>query len=76
MAAYSISTARKEDRAKYGIRITQRDGTTGWIVGADGDGLFFDDRGQANKKLTALKADDRYSWNCDAEVAEFTEWRS
>ena len=73
-ANYSISTTNPADKAKYGIMITQRDGTTGWIVGTDGDGLFFNDRSQASKKLKDLQADDRYSWNCDVEVMLFPGW--
>lgn len=73
-STYTISTTKKEDRVKYGILITQRDGTTGWIVGNDGDGLFFDERGQAVKRLKELKADDRYTWNCEAEVMLFPGW--
>lgn len=72
---YSISTAKQEDRARYGILITQRDGSTGWIVGNDGDGLFFPEKEQAVKKLREMKADDRYTWNCEAEVMLFPGWK-
>ena len=73
-ASYTVSTQIPADKARYGILITHRDGSTGWIVGSDGDGLFFSEKGQAVKKLKDLQADDRYSWNCDAEVAVFTGW--
>ena len=73
-ASYTVSTQNPADKAKYGIMITHRDGSTGWIVGSDGDALFFHEKAQASKKLKELQGDDRYSWNCEAEVAAFTGW--
>ena len=56
----------------YGIRITWERGQVGWIVGRDCDALLFDDRAAAVAALKKMKADDRYSWNCDAAVDVFT----
>lgn len=35
---------------------------------------FFKDKTSAAAELKRLKADDRYSWNCEAVVAEFPGW--
>ncbi len=57
---------------KYGIRITNRDGSIGWIVGNDCKILLFKTKQEAVKALHLMKKDPHYSWNCEADVAEFT----
>lgn len=57
----------------FGIKITCS-GEAGWIVGKDGDVLLFKDKPAANAVLKQMKGDDRYSWNCEAVVAEFPGW--
>ena len=57
----------------YGIKITSN-GVVGWIVGKDADVMLFKDRPSAAAALKKLKSDDRYSWNCEAVVAEFPGW--
>ena len=57
----------------YGIKITSN-GVVGWIVGKDADIWLFKDKTSAAAELKRLKADDRYSWNCEAVVAEFPGW--
>ena len=42
--------------------------------GPDGDAMFFADKSEARAKLRELQKDDRYSWNCDADVCLFTGW--
>ena len=57
----------------FGIRITSN-GVVGWIVGKDADIWLFKDNASAMAALKGLKSDDRYSWNCEAGVAEFPGW--
>ena len=59
---------------KYGIRITHDKGPVGWVVGKDSDVMLFADKATATATLKKMKADDRYSWNCEAVIAEFTGW--
>ena len=59
------------DSGKYGIRVTHNDGVVGWIVGQDGEVLLFKTEKEAQKRLNAMRKDNRYSWNCNVEVAEF-----
>ena len=59
---------------KFGIRINCEKGSDGWIVGKDSDVMLFQDRKEATSALAKLKRDDRYSWNCEAAVTEFTGW--
>jgi len=59
------------DAVKYGIRITYKDGKIGWIIGSDCDYLLFNSEAEASKALKKMKKDDRYSWNCVAEIARF-----
>lgn len=63
------------DAPVYAIKITTTDGTTGFIIGPDGDAMFFADKSKATAKLAELKKDDRYSWNCEADVCLFTGWK-
>ena len=42
--------------------------------GPDGDAMFFADKSEARAKLRELQKDDRYSWNCEADVCLFTGW--
>lgn len=56
---------------KYGIRITQNNGTVGWIVGKDCDILLFKTKAEAVKALNQMKNNSDYSWNCKAEAIEF-----
>ena len=64
----------KTTETKYGITITNEKGPEGWIVGKDGDVMLFADKATATATLKKMKADDRYSWNCEATVVEFTGW--
>ena len=64
----------KTTETKYGIKITYEKGSEGWIVGKDGDVMLFADKATATATLKKMKADDRYSWNCEAVVTEFTGW--
>ncbi len=57
---------------KYGIRITHEKSMVGWVVGEDGDVLLFPTKQEAEKSLKQMKSNDRYSWNCNVEVAEFS----
>ena len=57
----------------YGIKVNSN-GIVGWIVGKDADIWLFRDKAAATAALKGLKADDRYSWNCEAVVAEFPGW--
>ena len=59
---------------KYGIKITHDKGPVGWVVGKDSDVMLFADKVTATAALKKMKADDRYSWNCEAVIAEFTGW--
>ena len=59
---------------KYGIRITHDKGPVGWVVGKDSDIMLFSDKTAATAALKTMKTDNRYSWNCEAVVAEFTGW--
>ena len=59
---------------KYGIRITHDRGPVGWVVGKDSDVMLFADKATATATLKKMKSDDRYSWNCEAEIAEFIGW--
>jgi len=66
--------ATKDTSAQYGIRISYDKGPTGWVAGKDSDVMLFADRAAAAAALKKMKADDRYSWNCEAAVAEFPGW--
>ena len=57
----------------FRIRITSN-GVVGWIVGRDCEVLLFKDKPTATAALKTMKADERYSWNCEAAVAEFPGW--
>ena len=57
----------------YGIKVTSNE-VVGWIVGKDADIWLFKDKASAATELKRLKSDDRYSWNCEAVVAEFPGW--
>ena len=57
----------------FGIKVTSN-GIVGWIVGKDADIWLFKDKASAAAVLKRLKTDDRYSWNCEAVVAEFPGW--
>lgn len=59
-----------EEGEKFGIRITHRDGTVGWVVGADGQTLLLDTEKEANRALKQLRQMD-YSWNCDVAVSKY-----
>ena len=67
-----MAKTKTTNDTKYGIRITYEKGPVGWIVGKDGDVMLFADKASATAALKKMKADDRYSWNCDATAAEFT----
>lgn len=67
--ARKIIASDTEDR--FGIRILWPDKACGWIVGSDGDYLLFRTEREASKALKAMKANDNYTWNCNAEVASF-----
>ena len=69
-----MATVKTTTKTKYGINITYEKGPEGWIVGKDDDVLLFADKATATATLKKMKADDRYSWNCEAAVAEFTGW--
>jgi hypothetical protein len=43
-------------------------------VGKDAEICLFKDKAAATAELKRLKSDDRYSWNCEAVVAEFPGW--
>ena len=60
---------------KYGICITHEKGKVGWIVGKNSDVMLFETKQEATKVLSQMKKDDRYSWNCVAEVAAFDGFR-
>ena len=64
---------QNRSRNMFGIRITSN-GVVGWIVGKDADIWLFKDKASAAAELKRLKSDDRYSWNCEALVAEFPGW--
>ena len=64
----------KTTETRYGIKISYEKGPEGWIVGNDGDVMLFADKATATATLKKMKADDRYSWNCEAVAAEFTGW--
>jgi hypothetical protein len=49
-------------------------GQGGWVVGKDSDVMLFADKATATATLKKMKSDDRYSWNCEAEIAKFTGW--
>ncbi len=57
---------------KYGIKVTHRDGTAGWVVGADGQPLLLATEKEANKALKGLKQMD-YSWNCEVAVCKYDQ---
>ena len=59
------------DAEKYGIRITYKDGKSGWLVGPDNDYLLFDAESDALKAIKKIKRNDNYSWNCTVEASEF-----
>ena len=61
-----METAKTINDRKYGLRITYEKGPVGWIVGKDGDVMLFADKFSATAILKKTKADDSYSWNCDA----------
>ena len=69
-----MAIVKTTNETKYGIRITCEKGPEGWIVGKDGDVMLFADKASATATLKKMKADDRYSWNCDAAAAEFAGW--
>lgn len=56
---------------KYGIRITYKDGKSGWLIGPDNDYLLFDAESDALKAIKKIKRNDNYSWNCTVEASEF-----
>ena len=79
--------ATKDTSNKYGIKISFDKGPTGWVVGKDSDiavGPLVRGKGRHHKALRGwraapklgawVKADDRYSWNCETVIAEFTGW--
>ena len=57
----------------FGIKITSN-GEVGWIMGKDADIALFKDKAAAAAALKKFKADDQYSWHCEAVVAEFPGW--
>jgi len=71
--ARKLKIIEDADVKKYGIRITYSDGKSGWIVGSDCDYLLFDSEPEAARALKRMKKDDRYSWNCTAEVVPFNK---
>lgn len=36
--------------------------------------MLLADKGTATATPKKMKSDDRYSWNCEAEIAEFIGW--
>lgn len=66
--------AIKDTTIQFGIKIIHDNGPVGWIVGKDGDIMLLSDKTSATAMLKKLKADDRYSWNCEAIITEFTGW--
>ena len=58
------------DGARYGIRITHPDGSSGWIAGGDKGCLTFSSEAEAQKALRKMRKNDKYTWNCVAEVAQ------
>ena len=66
---YNVSTTTRpgKDAPVYAIKVTTNDGTSGFVIGPDGDAMFFADKSEARAKLRELQKDDRYSWNCEAE---------
>ena len=74
---YTVSTTTRpgQDTPKYAIKVTDRTGREGFIIRPDGDAMFFADKSKATAKLAELKKDDRYSWNCEADVCLFTGWK-
>ena len=73
---YNVSTTTRpgQDAPVYAIKVTTNDGTSGFVIGPDGDAMFFADKSEARAKLAEMKKDDRYSWNCEADVCLFTGW--
>ena len=69
-----MATTKTTNEMKYGIRITCEKGPVGWIVGKDSDVMLFEDKASATAMLKKMKAEDHYSWNCDAAAAQFTGW--
>lgn len=69
----ALEPRQNRSRNMFGIRITSN-GIVGWIVGKDADIWLFKDKASAATELKRLKSDDRYSWNCEAVVAEFPGW--
>lgn len=63
---------KKTIQSQFGIQITHPDGTSGWVVGGNGDCLTFKTEAAASKALKQLLANDNYSWHCQAVVARIT----
>ena len=74
---FTITKGTENIMAQYGIRITHGEPrpSVGWIVGRDGDILLFPDKPKATAALKEMKKNETYSWNCLAEVVEFTGWQ-
>ena len=71
--AAALELHQNRSRSMFGIKVTSN-GIVGWIVGKDADIWLFKDKASAAAELKRLKADERYSWNCEAVVAEFPGW--
>lgn len=72
----AATTANKKnvvsDEGTIGIRVTHRNGITGWIVGENGRVRLFKTKPAAQKWIDDVIATEKYSWDCETEITKFT----
>ena len=68
MVQYTVSTTTnpRQDVPIYAIKVTTNDDSSGFIVGSDGEAMFFAGKSEARAKLVEMKKED--GWNCEADV--------
>ncbi len=63
--------AEKKTLTGFGILISHADGVSGWMTGEDGKPLLWPSSAEAERAMKKIKANKKYSWNCQTTVSEY-----